>query len=44
MIGSNLHRVRSMKRMMSMPGAQYFLMEIESDFDEAFLRHVLLDQ
>ena len=34
----------SMKRLMSMPGAQRILRELESDFDEAFLRHVLLDQ
>ncbi len=34
----------SMKRVMSMPGPQYFLKKIESDFDEGFIRHVLLDQ
>ncbi len=34
----------SMKRVMSMPGAQRLLREIESDFDEDFVRHVLLDQ
>ncbi len=34
----------SMKRMMSMPGPQYFLKKIESDFDEGFIGHVLLDQ
>ncbi len=34
----------SMKRTMSMPGAQRLLRELESDFDEAFIRHVLLDQ
>ncbi len=34
----------SMKRVMSMPGAQRLLRELESDFDEAFVRHVLLDQ
>ena len=34
----------SMKRVMSMPGAQRFLSELESDFDEAFVRQVLLDQ
>jgi hypothetical protein len=34
----------SMKRSLSMPGAQRLLRELESDFDEAFVRHVLLDQ
>ncbi len=34
----------SMKRVLSMPGAQRLLRELESDFDEAFVRHVLLDQ
>ncbi len=33
----------SMKRIMSMPGAQRLLRELESDFDEAFIRHVLRD-
>ncbi len=30
----------SMKRVLSMPGAQNILSELESDFDEAFVRHV----
>ncbi len=34
----------SMKRSLSMPGVQRLLRELESDFDEAFVRHVLLDQ
>ena len=34
----------SMKRSMSQPGVQRILRELESDFDEAFVRHVLRDQ
>ena len=34
----------SMERTFSMPGIQRLLRELESDFDEAFVRHVLLDQ
>ena len=30
----------SMKRVLSMPGAQNILSELESDFDEAFVQHV----
>ena len=33
----------SMKRLMTTPGAQRILRELESDFDEAFVRHVLRD-
>ena len=34
----------SMKRSMLQPGVQRILRELESDFDEAFVRHVLRDQ